>query len=303
MLILKLIAGPLIGALIGYCTNFIAVKMLFKPHRPIMIGKRRLPFTPGLIPKRKDELAGAIGSAIGEVLLTKKDLAEALPAEHIKESITGGLWEAYLGVKESQVSIGEAARGYLSEERLEEIRFKLEDVITERVMSGIEELDISNIVVTEGSRAIREKVQGTMLAMMVNDQVIQSVAAPIGEEIENYISENGEDKIRPVVQKELNRVGEETIGSLTQQLSLEQPHMKKIVDGLYSACVEDAMEEMVEKIDVAAIVEEKVRDMDVAKLEALILSVMKKELNAIVNLGALIGLVIGLLNLLINMLG
>ena len=43
--------------------------------------------------------------------------------------------------------------------------------------------------------------------------------------------------------------------------------------------------------------------MDVAKLEALILSVMKKELNAIVNLGALIGLVIGLLNLLINMLG
>ena len=63
------------------------------------------------------------------------------------------------------------------------------------------------------------------------------------------------------------------------------------------------MEEMVEKIDVAAIVEEKVRDMDVAKLEALILSVMKKELNAIVNLGALIGLVIGLLNLLINMLG
>ena len=51
------------------------------------------------------------------------------------------------------------------------------------------------------------------------------------------------------------------------------------------------------------IVEEKIRDMDVAKLEALILSVMKKELNAIVNLGALIGLVIGLLNLLINMLG
>lgn len=79
--------------------------------------------------------------------------------------------------------------------------------------------------------------------------------------------------------------------------------MKKIVDGLYAACVEDAMEEMLEKIDVAAIVEEKIRDMDVAKLEALILSVMKKELNAIVNLGALIGLVIGLLNLLINMLG
>lgn len=303
MFILKLVAGPLIGALIGYCTNFIAVKMLFKPHHPIMVGKRRLPFTPGLIPKRKDELAGAIGSAIGDVLLTKKDLAEALPAEQIKDSIAGGLWEKYLNARESQVSIGDAAGEYLSEERLKRIRAGLEDVVTERVMAGIEELDISSIVVTEGSRAIREKVQGTMLAMMVNDQVIQSVAVPISEEIETYIHENGEEKIRPIVQKELSRIGAEPIGSLAQQLSLEQTHMKKIVDGLYAACVEDAMEEMLEKIDVAAIVEEKIRDMDVAKLEALILSVMKKELNAIVNLGALIGLVIGLLNLLINMLG
>ncbi len=35
MFVLKLIAGPLIGALIGYLTNYIAVKMLFRPHRPV----------------------------------------------------------------------------------------------------------------------------------------------------------------------------------------------------------------------------------------------------------------------------
>ena len=57
-----------------------------------------------------------------------------------------------------------------------------------------------------------------------------------------------------------------------------------------------------ESIDVAGIAETKIKEMDVVALEALIFSVMKKELNAIVNLGALIGFVIGLLNLLVDML-
>ena len=42
MHILRTISGPLIGALIGYFTNFIAVKMLFFPkHEVRVFGKRR----------------------------------------------------------------------------------------------------------------------------------------------------------------------------------------------------------------------------------------------------------------------
>ena len=48
---LRLLAGPLIGAVIGYCTNYIAVKMLFRPLYPVKIGNWTLPFTPGIIPR------------------------------------------------------------------------------------------------------------------------------------------------------------------------------------------------------------------------------------------------------------
>lgn len=44
-----------LGAIIGGFTNHLAIKMLFRPHRPIYIGKFQVPFTPGLIPKRRDE--------------------------------------------------------------------------------------------------------------------------------------------------------------------------------------------------------------------------------------------------------
>ena len=302
MFILKLIAGPLIGAAIGYFTNYIAVKMLFKPHHPVMLGSFQLPFTPGLIPKRKNELAGAIGGAVSDVLLTKEDLTKALPADSIKDSITDDLWNKFCETKESTRPVGEALSDYLSEQRYEQMRDKLEILITNKAVNVLKQMDIGQIFITEGSRAIKEKVQGTMLAMVLNDKMIQSMAAPIGQEIENYIDLNAEEKIRPAVAGELAKLEAASIGSLAQQIPAEKQQLAKIIDLIYSSCVEGSIERMVEKIDIAGIVEEKIKDMDVAKLESLILSVMKKELNAIVNLGALIGLVIGLLNLLISLL-
>ena len=47
---IQILAGPVIGAVIGYFTNYIAVKMLFRPLKPIKIKNYTLPFTPGTYP-------------------------------------------------------------------------------------------------------------------------------------------------------------------------------------------------------------------------------------------------------------
>lgn len=59
-----------IGALIGGFTNHLAIKMLFRPHEPKYIGTWRIPFTPGLIPKRRNELAKQLGKTVTNYLLT-----------------------------------------------------------------------------------------------------------------------------------------------------------------------------------------------------------------------------------------
>ncbi len=59
-----------IGALIGGFTNHLAIKMLFRPHEAKYIGSWRVPFTPGLIPKRRDELAVQFGRTVTNYLLT-----------------------------------------------------------------------------------------------------------------------------------------------------------------------------------------------------------------------------------------
>ncbi|XPM56808.2 MAG: DUF445 domain-containing protein [Leptolyngbya sp. IPPAS B-1204] len=65
---------PIVGGIIGYFTNDIAIKMLFRPYRAYYIAGRRLPFTPGLIPSNQERLAQRISDAIMGSLLTPEEL-------------------------------------------------------------------------------------------------------------------------------------------------------------------------------------------------------------------------------------
>ena len=74
-----------IGALIGGLTNHLAIKMLFRPHKALYIGSWRLPFTPGLIPKRRDELAKQFGKTVTNYLLTPETFKKKLLTPDMEE--------------------------------------------------------------------------------------------------------------------------------------------------------------------------------------------------------------------------
>ncbi|MGV3488041.1 MAG: DUF445 family protein [Tuberibacillus sp.] len=73
-MISTLLLLTVVGAIIGGATNYIAIKMLFKPSRPVMIGRWRVPFTPGLIPKRHEEIAVELGRLVMKHLITADGL-------------------------------------------------------------------------------------------------------------------------------------------------------------------------------------------------------------------------------------
>ena len=96
-----LIVPPVGGAIIGYFTNDIAINMLFRPYKPIYIGKRKLPFTPGLIPANQERLAQRISDTIMGSLLTPEELQKLakrlLETERVEAAI---LWLFNLGLKQ-----------------------------------------------------------------------------------------------------------------------------------------------------------------------------------------------------------
>ncbi|WP_025640320.1 DUF445 family protein [Schnuerera ultunensis] len=75
---MKFIIPILLGATIGYITNWIAIKMLFRPHYEKKIFNIHVPFTPGLIPKERERIAKSIGDAVGVYLLSPEVVVKSL---------------------------------------------------------------------------------------------------------------------------------------------------------------------------------------------------------------------------------
>ena len=100
-LISTIIIPPIAGSIIGYFTNDIAINMLFRPYKAIYIGKRRLPFTPGLIPRNQERLAQKVSDTNMGSLLTPNELQKLakrlLKTERVKGAI---LWLLNLAIKQ-----------------------------------------------------------------------------------------------------------------------------------------------------------------------------------------------------------
>lgn len=295
--LLHIAGGPVIGALIGYCTNYVAVKMLFRPTHPVKIGNYTLPFTPGVIPGRKDALAKAVGEAVENRLLTSKDIMEYLISENTKNAVTEVCVNALYKAEEREGSLKDNLLLILEEETYESQKDRLTDTVTQKMVQQLSRMGIGEIMAREAREAVEEMTQGTMFAMFLNEQVMEQVTAPVGERVQEWILRKGEEYLRPVIEEEISRLEEKPFAELTDQIPLDFAKIQSRIGEIYDKCMGDFSKEIARSFPVSSIVEERIRKMDPLELEDLVLSVMKHELKMIVNLGALIGFLLGILNI------
>lgn len=94
----------IVGALIGWVTNVFAIKLLFRPLKPI-----KIPFTPivfiGLIPKRREELAKTIGEVIAHELISVEELINETITDEDLQEIKGYVKRKIKTVIDEKISI------------------------------------------------------------------------------------------------------------------------------------------------------------------------------------------------------
>ena len=88
LVVLPWILPPLLGAIIGYVTNRIAIKMLFRPLTPKRLLGVRVPLTPGVIPRNRYDLARTIARMVSEQLLSPQALREQLDTPEFRQNLT-----------------------------------------------------------------------------------------------------------------------------------------------------------------------------------------------------------------------
>lgn len=290
--ILKLLSGPIIGAVIGYFTNMIAVKMLFYPQKEIRLFGRRLPFTPGVIPKGRARLAASVGTVIEKHLLTREDITRHLLSEQAEKKVADTVMEKLSGnIKDEILALTD-----MDSETYEQRKSEIVKTVSVQIVNAIQSSGATDTIVTAFSEALKEKVNYTPLKLIVNDITLNAVIPPTKDMLDTMIDERGTEYIAPVVDKKLNESDSQSGLDLLAQFNLDEHTVRKAVIDAYRKIVNQSVDGILQSVNISSLVEEKINDMSIEEMEKLVQDVMKKELNAIVNLGALIGFILGLAN-------
>ncbi len=182
----------MIGAVIGGMTNSLAIKMLFRPYKEIRIGGWRVPFTPGLIPKRHDELSTQLGRMVVQYLLTAEGLGKKLKSTAFVSSVTAWLQGEVLKMLHSEISIAEFLEKQVHVQQPKE---KLKGKTEALIANGLERFFKENRI-----KQIGEVVPESFLAKA--DQLIPQLADFILERGQAFLnSPEGKQQLSQMIER------------------------------------------------------------------------------------------------------
>lgn len=162
---------PAIGALIGWSTNWLAVKMLFRPIKPV----RLLFFTlQGAVPRRQQDLAAAIGRVVGTHLVEHKDIVRGLNKLDFSGALSA-LLDKGLGPKVQELRGLPLIGGFLTEARVTEIKQSIVDGVMLHRETVLDEVERGLQQGLDVPKLVEKKVAAFSMARL--EQLILEVAS------------------------------------------------------------------------------------------------------------------------------
>lgn len=186
-MILKCFLLVFIGAMIGWITNFIAIKMLFRPYKEVNLIFFKIQ---GLLPKRRNEIGNSIAEVVNNELVSVKDIISKISPEDIEENI-GLIVDRILEsrLKEEIVKNFPMAAFFLSDSMLE----KIKHIIKQSILDHKEEMinvfaeylenkvDIKSIIVEKVNGFSLEKIEEIIITFAKKElKHIEYIGAVLG---------------------------------------------------------------------------------------------------------------------------
>lgn len=196
---MKYIIGSMVGAVIGYLTNWLAIKMLFRPHKELRIGSFKIPFTPGLIPKEKERISKSVGETVGDHLLTKETILEALCNENINEGISNYVGEKFKELQISDITIEDKAKELLNE-NYNKIYYGIRDSLSKSLLENVRSTQFKKGICEAITIEIKNKLQSNPRELL-NNNTYNTAKGNLVAKSKGYIDS---DELKRSIEKILN---------------------------------------------------------------------------------------------------
>lgn len=320
------ILAPLIGGVIGYITNDIAIRMLFRPHKPKYLMGIHVPFTPGIIPKEKGRIAEAIGGVISENLMNKEVLERYLLSDEMVGKVRSAVEEFVATQRQNTETVSQFLEHFLSKEEIDSVSKSVNQSITKQACAKLADSSVGDKVAHVAIDHVSKKLSsdgaqellaglggavggfGGMAAGLFGGPIIARFLGLLREPAEHFLAknintmlrDNGEEIVSNMIGGEVDSFLSKPVCQLLEGHEDQLAQAVDTIESIYRGIITDHLPKILDSVDISKIVRDRINEMDVNETEKLIFQVMDKELIAIVWLGALLGLVMGSINILIN---
>lgn len=335
MMELTYIARPLVGAVIGYITNDIAIRMLFRPHQPKFVFGIRIPFTPGIIPKEKGRIAEALGNSISTNLMNQEVLEKNLLSDDMIEKLERGIDEFFTAQKGNQETVHQFLSHFLSSEEIATASKSVNQELTTLIHHKLSDSTLGTKIAHIAVSHVMQKMQNfgstigdtlkeggigtgggigkmisrgfeTLFGKQAKDtasEFISALAEPVeqalGKNINEMLQNNSKEIVGNLIGNEIEHLMDCPMYSLLSDKDEQIEQAKHSVLSLYRTVIKEHLPKILETINVSKMIENRINEMDMNETETIIFQVMDKELKAIVWLGALLGMIMGSINVFI----
>lgn len=257
---MKIIIPILVGAAIGYTTNWIAIKMLFKPYYKKQFAGIHVPFTPGLIPKERGRIAKNIGDSVGSYLLTPEVVMKSLSEGRLDEYIINWVESNMERLKKEDRSIKSFMIKFEkenSEKIIKIVKKRVGEIILDQLRK--EESKQSIIAVVESHilysssekilKSINENIELVLYRLMESDDMKNELKDVLKNKIEDL--EDDDRKLEQVLSddmilniKESIKNQDDKIISILKEI-LENPSMEIEIKEKISKVVWESMSKLI----------------------------------------------------------
>lgn len=173
-MILKLAILTIVGGIIGWVTNVLAIKMLFRPIKPITIPLTNIKIQ-GLIPRRRTEIAKSIGEAVESELIQINDIIEKLVTSENKTEVIHSIKRRVLMAVDLKIpslipsAIKLKLLEYIGEQIDVEAEGILERTIDDITQKAVDKIKIGEMVAEKIDEFELEKVEEMILKISSNE--------------------------------------------------------------------------------------------------------------------------------------
>lgn len=298
MVYLKIFLMPLLGGIIGYITNDIAIKMLFHPREAVYIGKWKVPFTPGLIPQQKERIARSIGNVVSEQLLNAQTVRGELLSEESLSAIKDKL-TAYLGTfAENEDDVEKLVSSYIGEDTFVELTDSLQAKLEGIFMEKIVNFDIGFRIAEKCMESLKERLGDGLGAALFGGNIFNALQTALASVINDMIEQYAPDMIHDEITGYIESIRRQRVCDIYDKYKDQIEGFADKAVSLYQTVLDSNIEKILKEVDIGSIVRQKISTFDAEKLERLIFGIMKRELKAIVYLGGALGFLMGFINVL-----